>query len=200
MAENLKIKVIVGTTRQGRFSEKPAHWIFDHLQKREGVDAELLDLRDYPMPFYEDAITPSQIKDGAYPDETVRKWAAKIREADGFIIVTGEYNHGVPAVLKNALDHVYAEWNNKAVGFVSWGSAMGSRSVEHLRQIAVELQMASIRNAIHMTWDYVAKIGPEKTPVNPDMFGPMNDKVPGFFDQLLWWTKALKAARASKAD
>lgn len=200
MVDVLSIKVIAGSTRQNRFSEKPAHWIFDALQKREGVKAELLDLRDYPMPFYDDARSPSMIKDGSYSDDTVKKWAAKIREADGFIIVTPEYNHGYSPVLKNALDSVYYEWNNKAVGFVSWGSAMGARSVEQLRQVAVELQMASIRNAIHLPWDYVAKLGPEKTPVNPDMFGPMNDKIPGFLDQLVWWTIALKAARESKAD
>lgn len=200
MGQAFNIKVIMGSTRQNRFSEKPAHWIFDELKKREDVNAELLDLRDYPMPFYDDARSPSMIKDGSYSDEAVKKWAAKIREADGFIIVTPEYNHGYSAVLKNALDSVYYEWNNKAVGFVSWGSAMGARSVEQLRQVAVELQMASIRNAIHMPWDFVAKLGPEKTPVNAEMFGAMNDKVPGFLDQLLWWVKALKAARELKAD
>ena len=100
----LKIKVIVGSTRPNRFSEKPAQWIFDLAKKRADLDVELLDLRDYPLPFFEEALPPGLAKDG-YTNPAVVKWREKIREADGFIIVTPEYNHGYPAVLKNALDY-----------------------------------------------------------------------------------------------
>ena len=120
----LRIKVIVGSTRANRFSEKPAEWIFDAARKREDLDVELLDLRDYPLPFFEEAMPPGMAKDG-YTNPIVVKWRDKIREADGFIICTPEYNHGYPAVLKNALDYVYFAWSRKAVAFVSWGGAGG---------------------------------------------------------------------------
>jgi NAD(P)H-dependent FMN reductase len=195
----LKIKIIVGSTRQGRFSEKPAQWIHEEAKKLDGVDAELLDLRDYPMPFFESPMSPSMAQ-GKYENEVVKKWAAKIKEGDAFIIVTPEYNHGYPAVLKNAMDVIYPEWNRKPVGFVAYGSAMGARSVEQLRQVAVELQMAPIRNAIHIPVDifFAAMMG--KGPQGPEMFepirkGPMGDRVQIFFDDLLWWARALKHGR-----
>ncbi len=124
MANNthLNMKVIAGSTREGRFSDKAAAWIAEEIKKQEGVAVEVLDLRDYPLPFYTDPISPAMVKDGAYSNEMVRKWATKIREADAFIIVTPEYNHGTSGVLKNALDWVYQEWNNKPVAFVSYGS------------------------------------------------------------------------------
>lgn len=198
--DTLKIKIIIGSTRQNRFSEKPAQWIFEEAKKLEGVEAELLDLRDYPMPFFDDPMSPSMAK-GQYSNEVVKKWAAKINDGDAFIIVTPEYNHGYSAVLKNALDVIYPEWNRKSVGFVSYGSALGSRAVEQLRQVAVELQMTPIRNAIHIPVDifFAAMMG--KGPTGPEMFQPiregmMGDRVQIFFDDLLWWARALKVARA----
>ena len=125
----LKIKIIVGSTRANRFSEKPTQWILELAKKRSDLDVELLDLRDYPLPFFEEAMPPGLAKDG-YTTPAVVKWRDKIKEADGFIIVTPEYNHGYPAVLKNALDYTYFAWARKAVAFVSWGSAGGARGVE----------------------------------------------------------------------
>jgi len=200
----IKIKIIIGSTRQNRFSEKPANWILEEAKKLEGVDAELLDLRDYTMPFFDDPMSPSMAK-GNYSNKVVKKWAEKINDGDAFIIVTPEYNHGYTAVLKNALDVIYPEWNRKAVGFVSYGSAVGARSIEQLRQVAVELQMAPIRNAIHIPVDifFAAMMG--KGPTGPEMFepmrkGPMGDPVERFFNDLLWWAKALKAARGGSVN
>ncbi len=195
----IKIKVIIGSTRQNRFSEKPAQWIYEETKKKDGVEVELLDLRDYPMPFFDDPMSPSMVK-GNYANEVVKKWAKKIKDGDAFIIVTPEYNHGYPAVLKNALDSIYQEWNKKAVGFVSYGSAVGARSIEQLRQVAVELQMAPIRNAIHIPIEVFMAVMGEKSPVNPELFSPirkgmMGDRVEAFFDDLLWWARALKTAR-----
>src|SRR6267378_6097435 len=127
------ISVIVGSTREGRFSEKPARWILQHLKKRSGVDARLLDLRDFPMPFFDQPVSPAMPGRAPYENDVVKKWTAEIARSDGFIVVTPEYNYGPAAVLKNALDWVYREWNRKAVGFVSYGSAMGARSVQQLR-------------------------------------------------------------------
>lgn len=191
----LKLKVIVGSTRQNRFSEKPAQWIFSEAQKLNDVDVELLDLRDYEMPYLSSPMPPAMAA-GKYDNEVVQKWSEKINEADAFIIVTPEYNHGYPAVLKNALDVIYTEWNKKPLGFVSYGSVSGARSVEQLRQVAIELQMAPIRNAIHIPVDifYAAMMG--KGPTGPEMFASISqERIQVFFNELLWWGRALKAAR-----
>ena len=117
------ISVIVGSTREGRFSEKPAKWILQHLKMRERVDARLLDLRDFPMPFFDQVATPATPGRPAFAHEVVQKWTAAIAQSDGFVFITPEYNFGPSAVLKNAIDWVYPEWNRKAIGFVSmaWG-------------------------------------------------------------------------------
>ena len=145
------ISVIVGSTRQGRFSEKPAQWIFEHLRKRKEIGARLLDLRDFPMPFFDQPVPPSMPGRPPYPSEVVQKWTAQIGASDGFVFVTPEYNYGTSAVLKNAIDWVYPEWNRKAAAFVSYGSAMGARAVQQLRETAIEVQMAPIRSSVPLT-------------------------------------------------
>lgn len=199
----IKIKVIIGSTRQGRFSEKPAQWIFDEAKNLPDTEVELLDLHDYQLPFLEDP-TPPSMAHGQYSNEFVQQWANKINDGDAFIIVAPEYNHGYSAVLKNALDVIYQEWNRKPVGFVSYGSAMGARSVEQLRQVAVELQMAPIRKAVHIPVDIFMAALMGQEPQGPEMFKPIRegasgDAVAPFFDELLWWAKALKAARSDNA-
>ena len=184
----LKIKVIVGSTRANRFSDKPATWIFDAAKKRADLDVELLDLRDYPLPFFEEGLPPGLAKD-QYADPIVQKWRDKILEADGFIICTPEYNHGYPAVLKNALDYTYFAWARKAVSFVSWGGAGGTRGVEQLRLVAVELDMAPTRWAVHIPnpW-FIKDISEIDTDQN-------RVSATALLDHLTWWAGALKAAR-----
>ncbi len=194
--EKVKIKVIIGSTRQNRFSEKPARWIFDEIKSKESIEAELLDLHDYQVPFYDAPISPSRAN-GNYENEIVKKWAEKTKDGDAFIIVAPEYNHGPSAVLKNALDSIYIEWNNKAVGFVSYGSVGGARGVEQLRLNGIELQMAPIRNSIHIPWQVYMEVAKGNVPVNPALFESLKDTQERFFDQLMWWTKALKAARSA---
>src|ERR1700692_702294 len=144
------ISVIVGSTRQGRFSEKPAQWIIPHLQKRDGIEARLPALRDFPMPFFDQPMPPAMPGRAPYEHEVVKRWTAAIAASDGFVFVTAEYNYGPPAVLKNAIDWVYPEWNRKAAAFVSYGSAMGARAVQQLRETAIEIQMAPIRAWVHI--------------------------------------------------
>jgi NAD(P)H-dependent FMN reductase len=191
----MHIKIILGSTREGRFSDKAGAWIKGELDKVAGVEAEVLDLRDYPMPFFSEAETPSY-KSKPYAEPTVVRWTAKIAEGEAYVIVAPEYNHGYPAVLKNALDWVYQEWNNKPVAFVSYGSAMGARTVEQLRQVAVELQMAPIRNALHMPYDIIVAIG--KGVPAAEAFAPYVERLGGLSSQLLWWGRALKVAREAK--
>ncbi len=189
------ISVIVGSTREGRFSEKPAKWILHHLKKRDGVDARLLDLRDFPMPFFDQPVTPATPGRPAFANEAVQRWAAAIAQSDGFVFVTPEYNYGPAAVLKNAIDWVYPEWHRKAACFVSYGSAGGVRSVQQLRQTVIELQLAPIRSSVHIP---VATLmahyrGGDVDAGLTELEGPAEAMI----DDLLWWTAALKAARAS---
>jgi len=146
----MSISVIVGSTRQGRFSEKPAQWILHQLHKREGIEGRLLDLRDFPMPFFDQPMPPAMPGRPPYEHDVVKKWTAQIAASDGFVFVTPEYNYGPSAVLKNAIDWVYPEWNRKAAAFVSYGSAMGARGVQQLRETAIELQMAPVRSSVHI--------------------------------------------------
>jgi NAD(P)H-dependent FMN reductase len=189
------VTVIVGSTRQGRFSEKPANWILQHLKKRGGIDAQLLDLRDFPMPFFDQPVPPAMPGRAPYENEAVKRWTAEIARSDGFIFVTPEYNYGPPAVLKNALDWVYPEWNRKAAAFVSYGSAAGARSVQQLREAAIELQMAPIRSSVHIPvatlWAHFK--GGDVDAGLAELGGPAKAMI----DDLLWWIAALKTARAA---
>ena len=186
----INIQVIIGSTRQQRFGDKPAKWIFEEAKKQEGVRAELIDLRDWPLPFFDEPVSPSMNK-GVYVNDLATKWAKKVGEADGYIIVTPEYNHGYSAVLKNALDYVYNEWNRKPVGFVSYGGiAGGTRAVQQLRQVAIELQMIPIRVGVHVPlyWTQLDENG------NLNIES-LKENAQAMFDQLLWWAKLLKTAR-----
>lgn len=191
---SMKIHVIVGSTRQNRLSEKPAQWIYEHAKTKPDLEVELLDLRDYQLPLVDEPIAPLHLQ-AKYSDERVQRWSNKIAEADGYIVVSPEYNHGYPAVLKNAFDVLYPEWNNKAIGFVSYGTLGGARVVEQLKQVAVELQMAPIQRALHVPGPILAALmkPQEGEPSNP--FAPITWLADGFLEQLLWWAQALKVAR-----
>jgi NAD(P)H-dependent FMN reductase len=191
---SLHIKVIAGSTREGRFSDKAAAWIAEEIKKKEGVAVEVLDLRDYDMPFFNEPVSPS-FKQEPYKNEAVARFTKKIEEGDAFVIVTPEYNHGTSAVLKNALDWVYQEWNNKPVAFMSYGSVGGARAIEQLRLVAVELQMAPIRNSVHIPGEqYFPVVFGKADP--SQLFSSMSEKAEAMITQLLWWTRALKNARA----
>jgi len=190
------ISVIVGSTREGRFSEKPAHWIFQHLKRRPGVEARLLDLRDFPMPFFDQPLTPAMPGRPAFEHQVIQKWTAAIAQSDGFVFVTPEYNYGPPAVLKNALDWVYPEWRRKAACFVSWGNAGGARAVQQLRENIIELQLAPIRSSVHIP---IATLMAHYTggDVDAGLAELDTSAAEPMIDDLLWWSAALKAARTS---
>jgi NAD(P)H-dependent FMN reductase len=143
-----KIHIILGSVREGRAGEKVAKWFMNAMKDTESADLELVDVRAYDLPFLTDPVSPAY-QQGAHPNANVQKWREKIGEADGYIFITPEYNHGVPGAFKNAVDHVYKEWNNKPIGFIGYGGiAGGSRSIEHWRQIAAELQMYDVREQV----------------------------------------------------
>jgi NAD(P)H-dependent FMN reductase len=189
------ISVIVGSIRQDRFAEKPALWILQHLKNRSGIDANLLDLRDFPMLFFDQPVPPAAPGRPPYEDEVVKKWTAEIARSDGFVIVTPEYNYGPPAVLKNAIDWVYPEWKRKPVAFVSYGSTGGARSVQQLRETAIELQLAPVRFSVHIP---AATLWAHFQGGDVDAgLAELEASARSMVDDLLWWTAALKTARES---
>jgi NAD(P)H-dependent FMN reductase len=188
------ISVIISSTREGRFGDQPANWFHGLLAKRPDVTAKLLDLRNFPMPFFDQVMPPAWPGRPPYAIEVVQRWTAEIAGSDGFVIVAAEYNYGPPAVLKNALDWVYPEWNRKPIGFVSYGSAVGARGVQQLRETAVELQMAPVRSAVHLPRETLMAYftGGDVSAALANSDGDAEKLI----DDLLWWTGALKAARA----
>jgi NAD(P)H-dependent FMN reductase len=143
-----RIGIILGSTRPNRNGEQVASWVYDIASQRSDAEFELVDLRDYPLPHLDEPLPASM---GQYQNEHTRQWAEKIASFDGFVFVTPEYNHSTSGVLKNAIDYLYAEWNNKAAGFVSYGAVGGARAAEHLRLVAGELQMADVRQQVALS-------------------------------------------------
>ena len=190
----VKIAIIISTTRAARFGDKPTTWIKDVASQRDDLTVEVLDLRDYPMPFFDEvasnAWVPSQ-------NEVAQRWQKKVAEFDGYVFVTAEYNRGVPAVLKNALDYAYPEWNRKPAAFVGYGAVGAARAIEQLRLIAIELQMAPTRTGVHIQGaDFMAvwKGGKQITELSY-----LHQNAADMLDQLVWWANALKAARERPA-
>ena len=143
-----RIGIILGSTRPGRRGEQVANWVYDVASKRTDGEFELIDLVVYPLPHLDEPMPPSL---GQYQNQHTKDWAATIARFDGFVFVTPEYNHSTSGVLKNAIDYLYAEWNNKAMGVVSYGVVGGARAAEHLRLIAGELQMADVRTNVALS-------------------------------------------------
>jgi NAD(P)H-dependent FMN reductase len=143
-----RIGIILGSTRPNRNGEQVAQWVYEIASRRQDAEFELVDLRDYPLPHLDEPLPPSM---GQYQNEHTRQWADKIASFDGFVFVTPEYNHSTSGVLKNAIDYLYAEWNNKAAGFVSYGGVGGARAAEHLRLVVGELQMADVRQQVTLS-------------------------------------------------
>jgi NAD(P)H-dependent FMN reductase len=187
MSEALKILVIMGSVREGRMAQPVGEWVIEQASSREELTCELVDLKDWDLPFYPFASPPAAEK---YSDPLQIRWAEKVASADGYILICPEYNHGPPAVLKNALDFVYAEWNRKPVTFVGYGGNGAARSIELLTCITRELQMAPLEASVHImgVWGKVK-----------DGVFAGDDKdlrwTGHLFDELAWWGNALRAAR-----
>jgi NAD(P)H-dependent FMN reductase len=182
-----RIGIILGSTRPGRNGEQVATWVHDTAVRRDDAEFELIDLADYPLPHLDEPVPPSM---GQYQNDHTRQWAATIASYDGFVIVTPEYNHSTSGVLKNAIDYLYAEWTNKAVGFVSYGAAGGARAVEHLRLVAAELQMADVRQQV--TLSLATEFENFRT------FRPGDYNLPALttlLDQVVAWSTALAPLR-----
>lgn len=188
-----KIGIIVGSTRANRFADKPTEWIAELARERTDIEVEIVDLRDYPMPFFEEEKSPMWAPS---KNEVAQRWQKKIDELDGFIITAAEYNHAPTGVLKNAIDYAATEWNRKPVSFVGYGGVGGARAVEQLRMIAIEMQMAPTKAAVHILWpDFLAVLQGKKLA----QIEHLNQGAKAMLDDIAWWAKVLKAAREADA-
>lgn len=190
MSEPLRLGIVLGSTRPGRFADRPAEWLLQIAATREELAPELVDLRDYPLPFFDEPKSP--LREPSKNEVAVRL-ARKVAELDAFVFVEGEYNHSIPASLKNALDYLYAEWNRKPAAFVSYGNAGGARGVEQLRLILVELQVAPLRSAVHIVGPaFLEMLLHGKTFAD---FPHLEHAANVMLDELGWWGQTLRSGR-----
>lgn len=192
---NPKIAVIISSTRDTRFGEKPARFVYDIASQRSDAEFELVDLRDFPMPFFNEVASNAWVP--TQSPEAIR-WQKKVGEFDGYIFIVAEYNRAPTAALKNAIDQSYVEWNRKAAAYVGYGSVGGARAIEQLRSISVELQMVPTRTGVHIGGsDFMAVWRGGKSLEELEFLKPNVDTM---LDELVWWTKATKAAREEQAN
>lgn len=194
----LKIAVIIGSTRPTRFGDLPAKWILDKANERAEIDAEIVDVRDFDLPLFDEMASNAWMPSA---NQNAVKWQNKISEFDGYIFVTAEYNRSVTGALKNALDQAYVNWNKKVFSAVGYGTVGGARAVEHLRNIGVELQMVPTRSAVHIGGADFAAVHPGfgGTKTIADLEGSIGNSAKDMLDQIIWWGNATKAARANDA-
>jgi NAD(P)H-dependent FMN reductase len=187
----LRIGIILGSTRPGRRGEQVAKWVLEKARAHGGAQYELIDLADFPLPHLDEAMSPAMHQ---YANEHTKAWSREIESFDGFVMVTPEYNRSTSGVLKNAIDYLHHEWNDKAVGFVSYGAAAsGLRAVEHLRVIVAELQMADVRTAvgISLVHDFENYTTLRDVPHHEQLLKAM-------LDQVTSWSSALRTVREAK--
>lgn len=187
----IRIAIIIGSTRPGRNAESVARWTHDIASERSDAVFELVDIADYPLPHLDEP-QPAAMQPH-YSRPHTQRWAATIASFDAFVFVTPEYNHSLPGVLKNAIDFLYAEWNNKAAGFVSYGLQGGTRAVEHLRLVMAELQVADVRSQVALSlfadFENMSELHPG---------AHQRDTANRMLAQLIAWGEALKALRTGE--
>ena len=188
----LKIAIIVGSTRPGRKADAIARWVYGIASARSDAEFEVVDIAEFDLPLLDEPVPPSRHQ---YTQPHTKRWAAKIAEFDGYVFVTPEYNHATSAALKNAIDFLYVEWNNKAAGFVGYGSAGGVRAVENLRLVMAELQVADVRASVALSLftDFENFTTLKPAPIHAKAVSTM-------LDQLVAWSGALKTVREKRAS
>lgn len=188
-----RIALIIGSTRSTRFADTPAQWMLKQAQARQDMDVEVVDLRDYALPFFNEIA--SNLRVPSKDPEAIR-WQQTIGKFDGYIFVVAEYNHSITGALKNALDQSYTEWNRKPFTAIGYGSVGAARAIEHLRSIAIELQMVSTRAAVHIGGSDFMRIFPMggNKPIEEIEAGLLPTAAAAL-NELMWWTQATMAAR-----
>lgn len=193
MDQKPRLGVIIGSTRSTRFADKPAAWLMARLQADGRFDAELVDLRDYDLPFFNEAASSAWVPS---QDPRAIAWQRKIASFDAYLFVVAEYNHSITGALKNALDQAFVEWNHKPFAALGYGGVGGARAVEHLRGIGVELQMVPVRHAVHIGGGELLKVHPmgQNGPMS-DIEAVLSPSLENLLTELDWWTAATVARR-----
>ena len=183
----LRIAILVGSTRPGRHSADVAAWVQEAADRRSDATYEVVDLADHPLPHLDEVVPPIL---GAYAEPHTRAWASTIAAHDGFVVVTPEYNHSIPGVLKNAIDYLYAEWNDKVAGVVAYGAEGGARAAAHVRQVFGELKVPVVRQhvglSLYLDFEDFQRLAPR-----PEMAG----KLETLLDEVAVWGNALRQVR-----
>jgi NAD(P)H-dependent FMN reductase len=190
MSKNPHIGIVIGSTREGRFSERAAAWFHKIAGQRTDLSVEIIDLRDYPMPFFDEPASPAWMPP---KDHVAERWAAKLAELDGLVFVTPEYNHGYSAVLKNALDYAFQQFNRKPAAFVGYGGVGAARAIEQLRMVAVELQMAPIPKSVNVGMAEFLGIWQQGKDFAD--FPHLEQAAVALLDDLSWWSRTLQTGR-----
>lgn len=194
MSSKPRIGIILSTTRETRFADRPAQWVLDIAKARGDADYEIVDLRDFPIPFFDAVGSPRFVPQ---TNDVALKWARKVSELDGYIFVTAEYNRSISGVLKNALDHIYDEPARKPAAFVGYGAVGAARAVEQLRLMAVELSMVPMKAGVHINMEpLLGMLRGGKDFADYDYLAPT---VTAMLDELAWYTKTLKSGREAEA-
>jgi NAD(P)H-dependent FMN reductase len=195
MPSKPRIAIVVGSTRPTRFADKPAQWMLKQAQARDDIEVELVDLRDHPLPFFDEKASNMWV-----PSENAEalRWQKTIGRFDGYVFVVAEYNRSITGVFKNALDQAYKEWNRKPFTAIGYGSVGAARAIEQLRSIAVELQMVSTHAAVHIggaDFMTVFPMGGNK-PIE-EIEANLLPSAKTALDELVWWAKATMTAKAA---
>ena len=198
MTTKPRIAIVIGSTRPGRYADKAAGWILKQTQARDDIEAELLDLRDHPLPFFDEkgplALMPSE-------NAEALRWQEALARYDGFVFVVAEYNHSVTGVLKNALDQAYKEWGRKPFTAIGYGGLGASRAVEHLRLIAIALGMVSTANSVHIGGaDFMSTSPTGANKPIEDIEASLLGAAKSALNELVWWAHATMAAKAAEAS
>ena len=185
--QRLKVAIIIGSTRPGRNGEAVSRWIYEKAMNRDDAEYELVDIKDYNLPLLDEPIPPSM---GRYSNEHTKIWSTKIDSFDAYVFVTPEYNHGIPGALKNAIDFLFKEWNNKVAGFVGYGSAGGVRAVEQLRLVMAEVKVATVRAQVQLSlftdFENFSTFKPHEIHVK---------STNNMLDEVISWASAMKTLR-----
>jgi NAD(P)H-dependent FMN reductase len=198
MATKPKIALIIGSTRDTRFADKPAQWMLKQAQARTDMTVELVDLRDYKLPLFNEMASTAYMPSS---DAHAVAWQKKAAEFDGYIFVVAEYNHSMTGSLKNALDQAYVEWVKKPMAAIGYGGVGAARAVEHLRGVGVELQMVPVRNAVHIGGSDFFRVGPYNPNAEPieAIEQSLMASSTAMLDDVVWWANATMVAKAETA-
>jgi NAD(P)H-dependent FMN reductase len=192
----LLVGLIVGSTRPNRFADKPVEWLVEGASARRDLRLTVLDLRDFDLPLFNEPVPPSYAN-GIYTDPKAEAWRKRIGEFDAFVATVAEYNHGPTAVLKNAFDSAFLEWQRKPIAFVGYGGVGAARAIEALRGTVIELQMVPTRQEVNIAMEpYLGIVQGGRSLNDYEYLVRSRDLM---FDQLVWWGEALKAVRQRTA-